>query len=144
MRGRTKAAEELRKLRADIAVNEQQAQITQLEINDLNAFLQYLEELSTTLPRAQAASDIVGNIVFSYCPACLAPLSGKKGLDHCVVCGIATDPEQERWRYLQIKTDLDIQIRESQQLLEGKEGSAVHVERELRAARREYQEKLSE
>jgi hypothetical protein len=144
MRGRAKAAEELRKLRAEIAANEQQAQITQLEINDLNAFLQYLEELSTKLPRTQAASDVVGNVEFSYCPACLAPLSGEKGLDHCVVCGAATDPEQERSRYLQIKTDLDIQIRESQQLLEGKEVSARHAESELRAARREHQEKLSE
>jgi hypothetical protein len=144
MRGRAKAAEELRKLRAEIARNEQQAQVIQLEINDLNAFLQYLEELSAKLPRAQSASDIVGNIEFTYCPACLAPLSGEKGLDHCVVCGAATDPEQERSRYLQIKTDLDIQIRESQQLLDGKEASAIHIERELRAARREYQEKLSE
>lgn len=143
-KGRAKAADELRKLRADIVSSEHNAQITQLEINDLNGFLQYLEELSGKLPRAQAASDIVGNIEFSYCPACLAPLTGEKGLDHCVVCGQATDPEQERSRYLQIKTDLDIQIRESRQLLDDKERTLAQVDRELRSARRDHQEKLSE
>jgi hypothetical protein len=118
VRARAKAVEELRKLRTQITNYEQRIQVTQLEIGDLNGFVEYLEELSAKAPRAQAASDTIGNIEFTYCPACLAPLSGDKGVDHCIVCGAATDPEQERSRYLQIKMDLDIQIRESRELLD--------------------------
>ena len=144
IRARAKAVEELRKLRTQITSYEQRMQVTQLEIADLNGFVEYLEELSGKAPRAQAASDIIGNIEFTYCPACLAPLSGDKGVGHCVVCGAATDPEQERSRYLQIKMDLDIQIRKSRQLLDEKERAAIQIDRDLRAARREHQDKLSE
>jgi hypothetical protein len=141
---RAKAVDELRKLRTQITTDEQRSQVNQLEINDLQRFLEYLEELSQKLPRAQASSDIIGNIEFTHCPACLTVLAGDKGVEHCVICGAKTDPEQERSRYLQIKTDLDIQVRESRQLLEEKEQAALQIDRGLRATRRDYQDKLSE
>jgi len=144
LRGRTEAVDQLQKLRSRIAQTEHRAQIAELEIAELKSFLHYLADLSDKLPRAQAAADIVGNIDFTHCPACLAPLSSDKGADHCVVCGTATDPEKERSRYLRIKTDLDIQIRESRQLLDSKEYTLGQDGRELRTARRDYQEKLSE
>ncbi len=144
VRARKKAGDELRKCGAQITLNEQNLHINELEIADLTGFLEYLDELAEKLPRAQASSDIVGNIDFTHCPACLAPLSGSQGPDHCVLCGTETDPEHERSRYLQIKMDLDIQIRESRQLLEEKRRSSANIERELRRLRREYQEQLSE
>lgn len=144
VRARKKAGDELRKSRAQITLNEQNLHINELEIADLTSFLEYLEELGEKLPRAQASSDIVGNIDFTHCPACLSALSGSQGPDHCVLCGTETDPERERSRYLQIKMDLDIQIRESRQLLEEKKRSSANIERELRRLRREYQEQLSE
>ena len=144
VRARGKVVEEVRKLRAEIKSNEQRIQVTELEINDLHRFVEYLEELTEKLPKAQAASDIIGNIEFTYCPACLTPLSDDKGVGHCVVCGAATDPEQERSRYLQIKTDLEIQIKEARQLLDEKEYAAIQIDRDLRVARREHQDKLSE
>jgi hypothetical protein len=144
VRARTKAVDELRKLRSQIGAEEQRSQVNQLEINDLQGFLEYLEELSRKVPLAQASSDIIGNIDFTHCPACLAALSDDKGPGHCIVCGAPTNPEQERSRYLQIKTDLDIQIRESRQLLEDKQRAAMQIDRDLRVARREYQDKLSE
>lgn len=144
VRARKKAGDELRKCQAQITLNEQNLHINELEIADLTSFLEYLEDLAEKLPRAQASSDIVGNIDFTHCPACLAPLSGSQGPDHCVLCGAETDPEHERSRYLQIKMDLDIQIRESRQLLEEKKRSSANIERDLRHLRREYQEQLSE
>ena len=144
VRARKRAGDELRKCRTQITLNEQNLHINELELADLTSFLEYLEELAEKLPRAQASSDIVGNIDFTHCPACLSPLSGSQGPDHCVLCGTETDPEHERSRYLQIKMDLDIQIRESRQLLEEKKRSSANIERELRRLRREYQEQLSE
>jgi uncharacterized Zn finger protein (UPF0148 family) len=105
--------------------------------SDLTSFLEYLEELAQKLPRAQASSDIIGNIEFTHCPACLAVLTGDKGVGHCVICGAETDPERERSRYLQIKMDLDIQIRESRQLLDEKQRASTQFDRELRRLRRD-------
>ena len=144
IRARAKAVDELRKLRSQIGAEEQRSQVNQLEINDLQRFLEFLEELSQKLPRAQASSDIIGNIDFTHCPACLTALSDDKGVGHCVVCGAPTNPERERSRLLQIKTDLDIQIRESRQLLEDKQRASMQIDRDLRVVRREYQDKLSE
>jgi ABC-type dipeptide/oligopeptide/nickel transport system ATPase subunit len=144
VKARTKAVEELRRCRGQISESEQQLQVNELEISDLTSFLEYLEELSQKLPRAQASSDVIGNIEFTHCPACLAVLSSDKGVGHCVLCGAETDPEQERSRYLQIKMDLDIQIRESRQLLDEKQRASTQIDRELRRLRRDYQDRLSE
>jgi hypothetical protein len=51
-----------------MAANEQRLQVNELEMSDLTSFLEYLEELSQKLPRAQASSDIIGNIEFTHCP----------------------------------------------------------------------------
>ena len=141
---RKKAAADIRKVRGRIAELEQQIHTNDLELADLTNFITHLEELSEKLPKAQKSSEIIGSIEFTHCPACLTPLNGTSDPDHCVLCGSETDPEQERSRYLQIKLDLDIQIRESRQLLDDKESSTSHGKRELRRLRSDYQEQLSE
>lgn len=141
---RTKAAESLRKQRDRIVNDENKIHINNLEASDLTDFLQYLEELSEKLSRTETSSEIIGNIEFTHCPACLATLGGQHGPLHCVLCGTETNPDKERSRYLRIKMDLDIQIRESRQLLDEKRTAADQLDRELRRVRRDYQENLSE
>lgn len=141
---RKKAAAEVRKVRGRIADLEQVAHTNDLEVTDLTNFIDHLEELSEKLPKAQKSSEIIGSIEFTHCPACLSPLDGTSDPDHCVLCGRETDPEQERSRYLQIKLDLDIQIRESRQLLGEKEAETNQAKKELRKLRSTYQEQLSE
>jgi AAA domain len=141
---RTKAVQALRKVRQEISSLEDQRQVNELEKADLNKFIEYLTELSGRLAKTQASLDIVGNIEFSRCPACLAELASDTASGHCVVCGAETDPEKERSRYLQIKMDIDIQIRESRQLLDDKCRASSHLDRENRELRRVYQEGLSE
>lgn len=141
---RSAAVDNLQKERVRISAVEEQLQVNELEQTDLDNFLDYLRELLDKMPRAEASAEIVGNIDFTHCPACLTPLSPQKGPDHCVVCGSMTDPEQARSRYLQVRMDLEIQIRESEQLAEDKENRQLELERQLRAIRRNYQDLLSE
>ena len=139
-----KAAADIRKVRGRIAELEQRIHTNDFEVVDLTNFIAHLEDLSEKLPKAQKSSEIIGSIEFTHCPACLAPLNGTSDPDHCVLCGSETDPEQERSRYLQIKLDLDIQIRESRQLLDDKESETAHAKKELRRLNSDYQEQLSE
>ena len=141
---RKAASDALRKRQAKITDYEQKRHIHDLETSDITRFVDYLEELAEKLPQAHASSEIIGSIEFTHCPACLAPISDNPVPDHCVLCGSETNPEQERSRYLQIKMDLDIQIRESRQLLEEKKRSSADIGRDLRSMRRDYQEQLSE
>jgi hypothetical protein len=142
---RTKGTQALRKARQEIGSIEEQRQVNELERDDLRKFVDYLTELSNRLARAQASLDIVGNIDFTRCPACLAELTSDASAGHCcVVCGSETDPEKERSRYLQIKMDIDIQLRESKQLLDDKQRASLHLDKEIREHRRSYQDALSE
>lgn len=141
---RGKLVDEIRSLKRALSRSEERKNIVDLELADLIKFIEYLEELSEKVTRAQGASDIVGSIEFTHCPACLTPLSDDHGAFHCVLCGAETDPERERSRYLQIKLDLDIQLRELRQLLEERQRTLSVTEKEIRARRRSYEEGLAD
>lgn len=141
---RRTAVQSLRKTRGNLSKLEQELHVANFETEDISAFILYLEELTEKLPRVQSASEIVGRIDFTHCPACLSSLAGKHGSGSCVVCGAETNPEEEKSRYLQIKLDLDVQLRESKQLMEEKKKAANYISRRLRDVRRKFQEELSE
>ncbi len=141
---RKRAAADVRKVRGQIAELEQTIHSNELELLDLSNFIDHLADLSEKLPKAQKSSDLIGSIEFSLCPSCLSPLEATSNPDHCVLCGRETDPEQERSRYLQIKLDLDIQIRESRQLYSQKEKETEHARRNIRGLRSDFQTRLSE
>ena len=138
------AGDQIRRLKRGISKMEQERHTNGLEIADIVGFIEYLQELAEKLPRIQRSSEIVGRIDFTHCPACLAPLRGDQGFDHCVVCGSVTSAESERSRHLQIKSDMDLQIRESRQLLEGKKVLEKQIGFRLRGLRRKCRENLSE
>lgn len=136
---RKSAIKGLSNVKARVRETEIRLEAQELEVADLLHFIEYLEQLADKLPRAQASADIVGNIVFTYCPACLTPLHQVVEKDHCSVCGAETDPEREQSKYLSIKLDLDIQIRESRQLLKEKEGDIKRLKGETRKWGSEYE-----
>jgi len=142
--GRRAAAEALRALNERIADAEEAAHVNELELSDLQRFLDYLEELYGKLPRTEAASEIIGTIEFTHCPACLAELASQQDDHHCVLCGTVIDPEKARSRYFQIRLDIETQIRETRQLISAREMSVDEISRDLRGLRREHQDKLSE
>ena len=144
VRARREANTQLRKFRREIDELEREKEINDLETADITKFVEYLGELSDKLPRAETSSEIIGQIDFTHCPACLAPLHTDKGPHFCALCGADTDLDKERSRYLQIKLDIDIQLRESRQLLEDKKGFAKHNARALRRLRSSFNERLTE
>ena len=144
VRGRNRASVQLRKIRGEVAELERRKEVNDLEMADIIRFLEYLGDLAERLPRAEASSEIVGQIEFSHCPACLAPLPTDTGPERCALCGADMDPQRERSKYLQIKLDIDIQMRESRQLLEDKKGIAKHAAASLRRLRSKFSQMLSE
>jgi hypothetical protein len=88
-------------------------------------------------------SEKLGTIEFQYCPACLKPLSPVEG-KHCVVCSEPIDEDKAKSRYLEIKVDNELQIRESRQLLKAKAAELEGLQSELRIRRREYSTAVTE
>lgn len=141
---RQKALKNINSIKGDIRSLENRLEVLALELGDIHNYASFLNELAEKLPNVERSSEIIGNIEFTYCPACLAPLSSEHRHDHCALCGSPTDPEREHSKYLQIKIDIDIQTRESRQLVEDKSVSKSKLEAELRRARQEYVNLLSE
>ena len=93
VRERAKAVERVQKLRARISTVEEELEVNRAEQADLEGFLDYLKQLLKKMSNAEAAAEIVGNIDFTHCPACLTELSAQKDAHECVDCGAETNPE---------------------------------------------------
>ena len=144
MKERAAALRKIRSLRSKIVAAEEKIEGLELDLSDLDAYLDYLRDTSIKLPAAERTSQIIGNIEFTHCPACLTPLSSAADKAACIVCGSDRSPEEEQSRYLRIKLDIDIQIRESNQLVEDKSVSKGKAELELRDLQKEHQQLLDD
>jgi hypothetical protein len=120
MESRGLALKEISKANSSAKVLLAALETAELEISELEAFISYLTEVSKKLPRAERTAEIVGSMDFTHCPACLKPLKSPPDEAHCIVCGSEIDPEQEQSKYLQLRMDVELQLRESHQLLEDK------------------------
>jgi hypothetical protein len=104
----------------------------EFEAREINEFLIYIEELTNKLKLSEAALSAIGSLEFIHCPACGAELKSDVTIGHCTVCKNPTDPEKEQSRYNQIRLDLEIQTRESKQLLAQKESMFDSAKQDLR------------
>jgi uncharacterized Zn finger protein (UPF0148 family) len=144
MKQRADAAGKVRRLHQKVSTTEDKIKRDQLDKRELIDFIAYLEELLGKAEKADAVAEVVGGIEFSHCPACLNALMPTKGEHLCVVCGNAIDPEREKSRYLQIRLDLALQLKESKQLLSERDKEIDNDEAAAREARRLYREASSE
>jgi len=115
----------------------------EFELREVGEFQIYTKDLTEKLNFAEAAFNAVGPIEFTHCPACGAELDEEMPSGHCIVCKSPTDPEKEQSRYNQIRLDLEIQIRESKQLVVQKTGELGSAKQQLHRLRRDHESALS-
>lgn len=116
----------------------------EFELREIAQFQTFLVEQTTKLAAAQLSFDVVGVIEFSHCPAC-----GKEIVDtgvdgQCHVCKEDLDPDIEKSRYNQIRLDLEIQSRETNQLLDQKRAALTNKQSEIRQNRSEHKRDLTQ
>lgn len=134
---RKQALLNIRRARSEVRQMDESIEKLELEISDLNTFLDYLQQTMEKVNASSSIAGVLGSIDFAYCPACLEPLEGHTGISQCVLCSKPVDPEREGARYLEIKLDISMQLRESRQILEAKEAAHQKVSAELKSARHE-------
>lgn len=116
----------------------------ELELREIGGFQEFLSELSQKLSLAEDTFEAVGTIEFTRCPACGADLDVEAAGGNCVVCKNPTEPEQERSRYNQVRLDLEIQSRESKQLITQKNHQLSKARTERRRARAALEHSLGQ
>ena len=115
----------------------------EFELREIGEFVGFLSELTEKLSFAEATFDAIGSIEFIHCPACGGELTPDTPRGQCVVCKSPLDLDRENARYNQIRLDLEIQIRESGQLIRQKESELDATRKSLRLVRREHTKHLS-
>lgn len=141
------AREGMRKIlkKASVSLNQQERLATAIdfEIDEIEAFLSYLEELLAKIGSASSLAVLLGELEFRYCPSCLKPLPDH-GDGNCVVCGTIIDEEGQRSKYLELKIDNELQIKETRQLLSSKLAERDELTSAIRKTRKEFKEQLTE
>lgn len=141
---RRDAQAKLQRTKKMVSEFEASIQRNEMELVELHQFVDFLEDLAGKVNRDERTQAAIGGIEFTHCPACLKPLQPPEGEHHCVVCGVPVDPEDEKSRYNQIRLDLEIQIRESRQLIDSKSIARTKEVSDLRRLNREFAQELTE
>jgi hypothetical protein len=141
---RGQALRDIRRARINVRQLEESIEKLELETSDLDTFVDYLEQTMEKVNASSSIAGILGSIDFAYCPACLEPLDGGTGMTQCVLCSKPVDPERESARYLEIKLDISLQLRESRQILEAKEAARLKAGAELNSTRHELRRRSLE
>jgi K+/H+ antiporter YhaU regulatory subunit KhtT len=135
VRQRRDAQQKLVRERDKLRELETSVTTTEFEQRELAAFLDHLAEQTEKLARAESTFDVIGHIDFVHCPACGETLSEDVPEGTCAVCKMERDPEKEQSRYNQIRLDLEIQMRETHQLISDKEFALSKNKQQLRQAK---------
>lgn len=130
--------------RAKIEAIELDIEKLEMELREVREFQFFLNDLMEKLALAEDAFEAVGSIEFTHCPACGAELEDDTPAEHCIVCKCPTNPDQEQSRYNQIRLDLEIQTRETKQLVTQKDRELGSARNQLRRARGAHERTLAE
>ena len=131
-------------IRSKISFFESNITTAKIELNEVRQFLEYLNEMLEKIAFAEATSQAVGAIDFTHCPACLTELVAEVSAEFCNVCGSERDPQADRSKYNQIRLDFEMQIRESNQILDQKTVEVNKGQQELRRLHRRHEQLVSE
>ncbi|WP_315800073.1 AAA family ATPase [Bradyrhizobium sp. SZCCHNS3002] len=137
----------VQELQSRLGKARQERDALMLSVADSAAFINSLEQKLAALNDSSLAAQHLGDVTFSVCPACYAPLDAKEsGTHHCHLCKTPFDGEHGRGRIVTLINDTALQLKQSR-LLQGKRTERIaktEVDlRELEAQWRGASERLS-
>ena len=120
----------LDKVNRDIAAHRVDSGETELAIEDAAMLIAEVSRNLTQIRDGQAATDILGPITFSFCPSCYSPLSASSDSHVCSLCKNPLDPKAEKMRFVRMRNELELQLKESQRL-QGERGEKLAKTRNM-------------
>ena len=106
------------KLKSDFAASLEIQSEQLFEIEDSKLFINELNLRLESVEDAIVARKALGDIKLETCPQCLNPLEIVPDLDSCPLCKSSIDGKAGSSTALRMKNELELQLRESNQLLE--------------------------
>jgi hypothetical protein len=138
------AYSEVQTLQEKIATISQQRDALSLAIADSDAFIATLEEKLSAMNDASATVEALGEVKFTYCPVCQAPIADDVPAGVCHLCHTPFDPQRSRSRLAAFINDTAIQLRQSRLLQQDRRGRTEVELNELERTWRRASERLRE
>lgn len=108
----------MEKLNRDTADAELTANQTAFAIQDANQLIGEMERSLRQLKEGHFTSESLGALKFQFCPSCLSPLEELKHEHGCVLCKVQMTAGTLDSRYVRMRNELEMQLRESRRLQE--------------------------
>jgi hypothetical protein len=140
---RRQAFSEVGTILAKIQSLELENRTLEFEMADSDKFIRHLTRMLQEVDKSAVTYEELGGIHFQYCPACFSPTGGGDDPEHCHLCKTTLDDSDRASRSLAVKIDLQMQLRESQQLQEERQRALEGNAKLLRTARREHSSKAA-
>ncbi|MGI4748912.1 MAG: AAA family ATPase [Janthinobacterium lividum] len=131
---RAEALKVYRTSRQDVGAFIDRIETLEYEIEDARAFLDHLRHSVREFDDAAATFMALGRLNFEFCPSCFAPVKSKAE-GHCQLCDVPHVAGKHDSRTLAVKLDLQMQLRESEALQEGRKADLSQMTANLRIAR---------
>ena len=117
---------------ANVSVDISEAE---LAIADADMLITEVDRNLSQLRSGLAATQALGPISFSFCPSCYSPLSTDHDPCVCSLCKSAIDPAADSMRYVKMRNELELQLKESQKLQKEREERLTKSKNMLRGLR---------
>lgn len=129
--------DQMSKLRAHNIELERLEKSLILEIDDSSLFVDHLKKLLEELDSAAIAFSTLGSVEFAHCPACFSTL--KRQPDGCChLCGNEFSEDEKKAKAMQVRLDLEGQIKESLALQVERQEELTSTQSTLRRNRSQY------
>jgi hypothetical protein len=130
---RKEALRDFRKARSEALSLAEKLEILDYEIEDASAFIDHLAQSLRDFDDSAATYFALGHLAFSHCPSCFALIT-EKTAENCQLCNTPHVAGEEDSRTLAVRLDLQMQLKESQDLQEDRTKERTRIASELRVA----------
>jgi uncharacterized protein YdcH (DUF465 family) len=140
LRAQEEAYAKVQRVQHELGMARQERDALMLAIADSTAFISSLENKLKALDDASTTAVHIGDIRFSVCPACYAPVSTTDETQACHLCKSPFDSERIRGRIVAIINDTALQIKQSRLLQERRRERVAQAEAKAQALEARWQE----
>lgn len=132
------AYERVQRLQSELVSASENRDNLTLKIADSDNFLNSLRRKLQALQDAPTVAEVVGEINFTECPVCQAPLEEENSFS-CYLCKAPYDADQERGRIVAMINDAAVQIAQSERLQERRSSQAAELDTQIEKLRTEWE-----
>lgn len=107
---------DLDKVSRDIVTVQRDIDRLILQMEDADLLISDLEKSLIQIRQSQTTGQSLGPITFSFCPSCFSPIEGIPDGHHCHLCKSELGEKHDLSRYVRIRNELEMQLKESREL----------------------------